>query len=224
MARLAASAPGIRALWGESLYAVGVYGGGIGVRVYSATGTGLYGVSDTSVAIYGMCQSGYALKAIGRGLDCAATLGWSQGSNTGVFGYSSTDSMFELPASAIKTGVYGLADQGSGSTGVTGESPTGTGVLATTTTETALQVNGKPLFSRSGRLSIPKGKAYADIKVAGGLTAGSVVHATLQTYRAGVGIAAVRANYPVAGDARIYLTKVASATASTSVGWFVAEY
>ena len=40
----------------------------------------------------------------------------------------------------------------------------------------------------------------------------------------GVSIAAVRTNYPVAGKARIYLTKVASTTASTSVGWFVAEY
>ena len=67
-------------------------------------------------------------------------------------------------------------------------------------------------------------KTYVDITVAGGLTASSVVHATLQTYLAGVAIAAVRLNYPVAGKARIYLTKVASTTAATAVGWFVAEY
>ena len=51
-----------------------------------------------------------------------------------------------------------------------------------------------------------------------------MVHATLQTYRSGVAIAAVRKNYPRAGKARIYLTKVASTTANTYVGWFVAEY
>jgi hypothetical protein len=50
-----------------------------------------------------------------------------------------------------------------------------------------------------------------------------VIHATLQTYRAGVAVAAVRRNYPVAGKARIYLTKVASTRARTYVGWFVTE-
>jgi hypothetical protein len=63
-----------------------------------------------------------------------------------------------------------------------------------------------------------------DVTVPGGLAANSVVHATLQTYRAGVSIAAVRTNYPSTGKARIYLTKVASTSAATSVGWFVAEY
>jgi hypothetical protein len=69
-----------------------------------------------------------------------------------------------------------------------------------------------------------KGKSDVDITVAGGLTYRSVIHATLQTYRAGVAIAAVRINYPSTGKARIHLTKVASTTTSTYVGWFVTEY
>jgi hypothetical protein len=80
------------------------------------------------------------------------------------------------------------------------------------------------MFSRSGRATVLKGKSYADIAVTGGLTTRSMVHATLQTYRSGVSIAAVRINYPSAGKARIYLTKVASTTASTYVAWIVAEY
>ena len=61
-------------------------------------------------------------------------------------------------------------------------------------------------------------------RLVGGLASNSVVHATLQTYRSGVAIAAVRLNYPTPGKARIYLTKVASTTSNTYVGWFAAEY
>ena len=95
---------------------------------------------------------------------------------------------------------------------------------ATEVAGTALQVAGRATFSRSGRATVLKGKSYVDIVVAGGLTSHSMVHATLQVYRTGVAVAAARINYPSAGKARIYLTKVASTTASTSVGWFVAEY
>ena len=68
------------------------------------------------------------------------------------------------------------------------------------------------------------GKTYVDVTVTGGLATNSVVHATLQTYRSGVTIAAARKNYPTTGKVRIYLTKVGSTTASTTVGWWVAEY
>ena len=54
----------------------------------------------------------------------------------------------------------------------------------------------------------------------GGLPSGSGIVATLQTYRSGVYVAAVRLNYPVAGKARIQLNKVASTTSSTAVAWF----
>ena len=84
-------------------------------------------------------------------------------------------------------------------------------------------MTGRAKFSRSGRATVLKGKSYVDITVTGGLTSRSMVHATLQTYRAGVAVAAVRINYPTAGKARIYLTKVASTTSSTYVAWFVAR-
>ena len=89
---------------------------------------------------------------------------------------------------------------------------------------TALEVFGKAKFSRSGRATVRKWKSYVDITVPGGLTSRSMVHATFQTYRSGVAIAAVRKNYPHAGKAQMSLTKVASTTANTYVGWFVAEY
>ena len=79
-------------------------------------------------------------------------------------------------------------------------------------------------MTRSGRATVSKGRSYVDITVTGGLTSRSVVIATLQSYRPGVAVAAVRKNYPSAGKARIYLTRVASTTANTYVGWFVAEH
>jgi hypothetical protein len=131
-------------------------------------------------------------------------------------------------------GVLGVSESGTGvlghitlsGAGVQGHSFSagGTGVLATAEAGTALQVSGKAMFSRSGRAAVPKGRSYVDITVAGGLTSHSSVLATIQTYRPGVAVAGVRKNYPSAGKARIYLTKVASTTADTYVGWFVAEY
>jgi hypothetical protein len=154
-------------------------------------------------------------------------IGWSTGNGTGLLGY--TDGSYfsgpgTLPGAPAQTGVYGYAAQGATAVGVKGESTTGTGGYFTATTGTALKITGKAAFSRSGRGNVAAGKAYADIVVPGGLTSHSVVHATLQTYRVGVAIAAVRTNYPSAGKARIYLTKIASRTAVTYVGWFVAEY
>jgi hypothetical protein len=61
-----------------------------------------------------------------------------------------------------------------------------------------------------------------DVTVPGGLsTTTSSLLATIQTYRGGVAVSGVRLNYPSAGKARIYLTKIASATATTPIGWFV---
>jgi hypothetical protein len=151
-----------------------------------------------------------------------AILGTSVGSSTGVLGYSGAAA--SEPAPIAKTGVYGYAAQDATAVGVKGASMAGVGVLATATTGTALRVSGKARFSRSGRATVLRNKKYVDITVAGGLTSRSVIHATLQTYRAGVAIAAARKNYPTTGKARIYLTKVASTISSTYVGWFIAEW
>jgi hypothetical protein len=125
------------------------------------------------------------------------------------------------------SGTVGLAlgvSAAGGSTAVAASSGSGVGGQFSSSTGNALAVAGKARFSRSGRATVLAGRSYVDITVAGGLTSHSMVHATLQTYRGGVAVAAVRINYPSPGKARIYLTKVASSTASTYVGWFVAEF
>ncbi len=211
---------------------VGVQGSSedIGVAGISTAASGfhngVYGAAaaDDGNGVWGQNSSltGYTGGVAGQVQSPTGAGAWgvAPGDGTGAMGISGVD-----PGTApSKVGVYGLATQATGAIGVQGNAPAGVGVLATTTTGIALQVAGKAKFSRAGRASVPKGKLSADITVAGGLAANSVVSATLQTYRAGVGIAAVRTNYPVAGKARIYLTKVASTTAATSVGWFVAEY
>ena len=130
-------------------------------------------------------------------------------SNTAVRGESSTS-----------RGMWGSSLSG---IGVLGSSDSGVGVLATATTGRALSVAGKAQFSRSGRTNVPAGKSFVDITVDGGLDPTASVLATLQLYRAGVSVAAARVNYPSAGKARIYLSKVASATAPTPVSWFVLD-
>jgi hypothetical protein len=154
-------------------------------------------------AFYAQADTGDALK------------GWTDGAgSSGVLGFATDPGGF---------GVYGQnGDRGVAALGTYDAAlwASNVGYAA----PFALKVAGKAKFSRSGKATVLKGKTYVDITVAGGLTSHSVIHATLQTYRTGVAIAAVRINYPSSGKARIYLTKVASTTASTYVGWFVAEY
>jgi len=217
----------------QSGHGVGVLGEnkGPGAAGYNVGGlgnedAGVFGDSISGTGVLGITEKGNGVWGWSLSPSLAAILGQSLTSSTGVLGYSVTDHNLtgQGPAAPAKTGVYGYAAQDATAVGVKGESTVGTGGLFTATTGTALRVAGKAKFSRSGRASVPKGKTSVDIAVPGGIAANSVVHATLQTYRAGVSIAAVRTNYPVAGKARIYLTKVASTTVSTSVGWFVAEY
>lgn len=214
-----------------------------GVHGY-ATATALayaYGVLGETDAEDGSGVVGWANNPTGYnagvegdayGVDAVGVYGWNGSGGNGVQGISDAS----YPASGShNTGVHGYSvspgtaaigvrGQSASGTGVRGEATSGTGVVAQATTGTALRVSGKAKFSRSGRASVAAGHYYVDVTVAGGLAANSVVHATLQTYRPGVAIAAVRTNYPVSGKARIYLTKVASTTAATSVGWFAAEY
>jgi hypothetical protein len=167
-------------------------------------------------------------------------VGTSQNAGTGVRGTTSAG-MGVRGEADTGDGVSGASESGNGvigesgsgravagnrysGSGVYGSSSTGSGVKTESASGTALDVVGRAMFSRSGRATVLKGKSYTDITVTGGLTTRSLVHATLQSYRSGVAVTAVRINYPTAGKARIYLTKVASTTASTYVAWFVAEY
>ena len=116
------------------------------------------------------------------------------------------------------TGVLGSA--GAGSIAVSGgASGGGTGGRFISDTGYALDVLGRTRFNRAGRVSVAANHAYVDVAVPGGLASTAFLIATLQTYRTGVYVAAVRPNYPSTGKARIYLNKVASTTSSTVVGW-----
>ncbi len=151
------------------------------------------------------------------------------GGNTGAVAFVGRgDGLGLLGQSDVGGGVRGEGTtygvHGEGAIGVEGETGSGVGVKAIASTGIALQVAGKAKFSRSGQVNVGAGKTYVDVTVLGGLASGTVVVATLQTYRSGVAVAAVRKNYPSTGKIRIYLTKVASTTSSTAVGWFAAEH
>ena len=129
---------------------------------------------------------------------------------------------------ALACGVLGEATANNGgAVGVWGSgfSPTGAGVVAFSTDGLAYASLGKAGFSRSGIASVPKKKNYVDINLTalGGISAKTLIHATLQAYRPGVGIACVRPNYPSAGKARSYLTKGASSSKATAVAWIATE-
>ena len=128
----------------------------------------------------------------------------------------------------VGTGVYGKGGDGNGvhgfSTdfaGVYGESSDGIGVAAKSDYGTALGVNGKAHFSRSGRATVTAGHLSVTVTVHGGLAGSPLCFANLRSYRSGVAVAAVRPNYPSAGKMRIYLTKAVSS--STSVAWIVTD-
>jgi hypothetical protein len=135
------------------------------------------------------------------------------------------------------TAVYGTSEKALGvlgeshgndgrdSAGVRGwtDQPGGIGVVAENDFGgVGLQVSGKAqLLTRSGRAAIAAGRSYIDIDLRsnGGLAGTPLCFATLRSYRPGIYVAAVRANYPSSGKARIYLNK--AITTTTNVSWFV---
>ena len=80
---------------------------------------------------------------------------------------------------------------------------------------------GHVLMSRSGRATVVKGSAHVDVDLRskGGLGGTPLCFANVMSYRPGVFVTMVRPNYPIAGKARIYLNRLASA--NTYVAWFV---
>ncbi len=204
----ATQAPAFRA---ECLTGPGVHGlsqGGPAVLGEGITGTtqpGVLGISYyTGPGVCGWSELGPSGTATPTGYPL----------RTGVFGSTSADS-------PLGRGVFGRVTDGQG---VRGEATKGVGVYATASSGIGLQVVGKVRLNRSGRANVAPRGSYVDVVVPGGIASNTVITATIQTYRAGVAVAGVRPNYPSAGRARIYLTKVASTTASTPVGWIATEY
>lgn len=153
---------------------------------------------------------------------------YGEGGDVGVHGVSG-DGIGVLGENlGVGTGVYGKGGDGNGVhgfsndfSGVVGESSDGIGVSAWSSFGTALRVDGKAHFSRSGKATVTAGHLSVTVSVHGGLAGTPLCFANLRSYRSGVAVAAVRPNYPTPGKMRIYLTKVVSR--STSVAWLVTD-
>ena len=134
---------------------------------------------------------------------------WGDGA-IGVIGQSGRDFGIGVEGDAAGNGGIGVYGAAMGERGI--------GVYATApgVDSAALQVNGRAVFSASGRVVVPAGST--NVTQAGvTLTASSVVLAVLQDDRPGV---AVRAAVPnaAAGSITIFLTQAPAA--DTAVGWF----
>ena len=186
-----------------------------GIVGYSGSGsapagpakTGVYGEATQDAAARGV--SGFSLA--GQGVHGDATTG------SGVAGVAITGDGV-LGQVTTGRGVHGVA---TGGQGVAGEATTGIGVRAAATTGTALNVSGKAVFNRAGKVSLLANHTSVDVTVPGGLAGTPLVFALLQYGRTGVWVIAARPNWPSAGLIRIYVNKIASTTASTAVAWFV---
>ncbi len=177
-------------------------------------GSGVFGQSDYGVGVAGVGDYGVA----GNG----DTYGVRGSGGTGVYGFGYKENgVFGLTSVNFASGVYGQND-GTGY-GVAGRSNDGTGVLAESANGTALKVNGKAQFSRSG-VGTVAGTASApknSVRVTRPITAKSMMTATLQKYVPGVFVVAAVPNV-AGGYFTIYLNK----SVTTSVGpiaWIVVE-
>jgi hypothetical protein len=221
--------------------------GVVGSNGADSGGAGVYGgtaaTAGETAGVIGQVVSGDGYGVLGdtQSEDPAArAIVGHAPAGTGVLGWSGIGA---TPAGVPKTGVYGRATQDANARGVHGYSTAGRGVYgqatsgrgvygyagaangvgvyaaAATTASAALQVAGIAKFSRSGKLTIPA-NATSATKTGVALTSTSLVLAVLQSNRAGVFVQAAVPNVG-AGSFTVYLNKVASATANTTVAWFV---
>ncbi len=150
--------------------------------------------TDTSfTGAYGFSESGGVTVNVGAGV-------WGD-SDIGVVG------------TGIQAGLLGIGTDGVVGIGDVG----GSGVVAISgsTTDLALDVQGKVRFSRSGRSSIGSGKSSVKVTLAG-VTSGSRVFAVLHSNRTR---RYVRAVVPTTNSFTIYLNT--TVTSATFVAWFV---
>jgi hypothetical protein len=166
---------------------------------------GVWGDTTDGVGIVGTSETGIGAMSLGSfvGNLVQGDIGvYSFGNVAGVVG----------DVTSLGVGVYGFT----GDLGAT-EPPTGIGVLASAanTSLTALQVNGKARFSRSGRQSVPSGlSSYA--KTVSGVTTSSMVFAVLQQAETGTW---VRAAVPTTNKITIHFNK--ALPTNSVVAWFI---
>lgn len=225
---------GVEAANGDTVKVGGAFDGTAATQITS-TADAIRGITTNTVN-----QSGVVALATGatgatfgawcrndsnEGVGVKGTTTATGGATRGVWGSAASSAAW--PNMAV--GVLGDATANTGNgVGVwgTGFSATGAGVVGFNAAGgLATLAWGKAGFSRSGTKSVPKKKNYVDIDLTalGGISAKTIIHATIQVYRPGVAVACVRPNYPSAGKARIYLTKVASTSQATAVAWIATE-
>jgi hypothetical protein len=176
-----------------------------------------YGLYGSSVSTAVLAQGG------SYGVEASGTTGvYGSGTTYGVEGDIGPTGAEGLPAAA---GVIGVDNTAEGGTAVAGVSSTGTGVLASSESGTALAVEGSSTFtgtttfSRSGLATIAAGKVSATVANVS-LTAASLVLATLQNSIKKVYVEAVVPN--VTGSSfELILSKAVPAGHTAKIGWFV---
>jgi hypothetical protein len=195
---------------------------GAGLEGTSAAGAGLFawsisapgGSFDRSflsyTGIYGFAPAGDGITTVGTGV-------WGDSGDTGVYG---TGYLGVLGSGSI--GAVGeVADGVDGGIGLVGDGSGSTasiGVLAFgDPSGTALHVEGKVHFSRSGRVAMSAGKSSKAVTLVGG-TGGTKVFAVLSTSETG---RYVRAVVPATGKFTIYLNTTLATAAVVS--WFALD-
>jgi hypothetical protein len=167
------------------------------VGVNDDVGAGVRGEATTGAGVLGVAPNG-------SGVEGSATMG------NGVLGSSEEG-----------TGVIGLISI-SGD-GVHGHSfaTAGVGVRASAEAGTALVVDGRAKFSRSGRATVPAGASHVDVDLSakGGLGGTPLCFANIMTRRPGIHVETVKPNTPSSGRLRISLSGPVSG--STFVAWLV---
>lgn len=189
---------------GHSMNAVGVAGlSGAPFEASSVTGI--------TAGVLGECgvEGSAGVLGLGEvGVEGGGIIGMFANGTTGVVGIG--DGLG--PPGQFGTGVYGYAG------GVPPAPATNVGVYARGDgSATALRVQGKAAFSRSGRAAVGAGQSSKVVTMAG-VTSASLVLVTLRTRRSGVYVAAA---VPATGKFTVYLNK--AVTAATYFAYLVLD-
>jgi hypothetical protein len=189
---VASTEPGVAALFGANSGSdsTGVQGQG---STYGVSGVGLTGVFGVSTGAGRSTESGM--------------YGLANDAGSGVYGEND----------GLGFGVTGRAANAGGGTGVLGDAPNGIGVEANSATGTALNVNGRAVFSRSGIVTVAAGTNSLTVTLVG-VTTASMVLATAQQTKA----VYVKAAVPGSGSFTIRLTGKAP-TGGLIVAYFVLD-
>jgi len=185
-------------------------GGGVGVRGDASSNDGVQGFS------WGEDNSGVSGKSWGSsGIGVSGT-----GPQYGVSGQSSGgDGVHGSSSGSGKCGVYGV-NSASGC-GVLGDTASGTGVMARATSGgTALKVEGRTTFTRSGNSWFPKGQSKVVIKIPGGVSANSKFLVTMQS-SPGAGVFLSYVTRDGSTGMKVRLNK--ASTAKASFAWMVLD-